>query len=356
MYNKLIDIGGKHIGKEKPVFIIAEAGVNHNGKLRIAKKLVNAAHWAGADAIKFQTFKADDLVSKNIDMADYQKKNMGISGKQVEILKKLELNNDDFKELKKYCDKKGILFLSTPHTEDAIDFLEPLVPLYKIGSGDLTNIPFLLKIAKIGRPMIISTGMATIEEIRETLAFVNKYNRNIILLHCTTSYPCQINEVNLRAMQTLEKEFGCLVGYSDHTLGINVMVMASRFGATVIEKHLTLDKDMEGPDHKASIDTIELKEAIYKIRDPTYNVIYNEEVLGSAEKKPTKSEINISPFIRKSIISSRNIKKGEKFSNKNLIIKRPGNGIQPKYIYDICKKRAKNNIIKDTIIKWEEIR
>ena len=348
--DKVIDIGGKKIGKGKPVFIIAEAGVNHNGKLRIAKQLVHAAKWAGADAIKFQTFKAEDLVSENVDMANYQKKNTGISGKQIEMLKKLELNNHDFIDLKKYCDRKGILFLSTPHTRDAIDFLEPLIPLYKIGSGDLTNIPFLLKIAKIGKPMIISTGMATIEEIRESLDQINKYNKNTILLHCTTSYPCPITEVNLRAMQTLEKEFGCLVGYSDHTLGINVMVTAARFGAVIIEKHLTLDKDMEGPDHKASIDPIELKEAIHKIRDPTHNVIYSGEVLGSAEKRPTKSELAISPFIRKSILSSRNINKGEKFSNKNLIIKRPGTGLQPKYYNELLKKIAKVNIKEGTPI------
>ena len=187
--DKVIDIGGKKIGKGKPVFIIAEAGVNHNGKLRIAKQLVHAAKWAGADAIKFQTFKAEDLVSDKVDMANYQKKNTGISGKQIEMLKKLELNNHDFIDLKKYCDRKGILFLSTPHTRDAIDFLEPLIPLYKIGSGDLTNIPFLLKIAKIGKPMIISTGMATIEEIRESLDQINKYNKHqTFLLKSITNF------------------------------------------------------------------------------------------------------------------------------------------------------------------------
>ena len=350
--DKVIDIGGKRIGKGKLVFMIAEAGVNHNGKLRVAKQLVHAAKWAGADAIKFQTFTSENLVTEHAGMANYQIKNTKYQS-QLKMLKDLELNEKEFKELKEHCDKKGILFLSTPHTEDAIDFLEPLVPIYKVGSGDLTNTPFLVKLAKKGKPILLSTGMSNLEEVREAVNSIKSFNQRLVIMHCTTSYPCARKEVNLRAMQTIGKEFDCLVGYSDHTLGTDVMVMSVAMGATVVEKHLTLDTTMKGPDHKASIDPIEFREGVYKVRNiQKYNVALDEEVLGSSEKKPTKSELTITPLIRKGIFSSKSIKSNEKFTPYNLAIKRPGKGLPPKYLNEIINKRSRMDIRKDTPIRF----
>src|SRR3989338_1215755 len=234
---KNIDIGKHEIGEGKPCFIIAEAGVNHNGNLNLAKNLVDAAFNAGADAVKFQTFRSENLATEKASRAKYQEENVGGSETQLQMLKKLELDYNDFKSLKKYCDVKGIIFLSTPHTDDAIDFLDRLVPAFKIGSGDLTNIPFLKEVAKKHKPMILGTGMATMEEVKEALnAIYEERNRDVIMLHCTTNYPCPRNEVNLRAMETMMEELDCLVGYSDHTLGIDVAQMAAKLGAVVIEK------------------------------------------------------------------------------------------------------------------------
>jgi N-acetylneuraminate synthase/N,N'-diacetyllegionaminate synthase len=346
---KKIKIGNKLIGEEKPCFIIAEAGVNHNGSLELAKKLVDGAKEVGVDAIKFQTFKAEDLVTKKTEMASYQKKNMGKKESQFEMLKKLELTERDFIELKKYCDKKGIIFLSTPHTEDAIDFLESLVPVYKIGSGDLTNLPFLEKVARKQKPIILSTGMATLNEIREAVNTIKKERNNkIILLHCTTNYPCPLEEVNLRAMLTLKKEFNLPVGYSDHTLGILVPIMAVAMGAKIIEKHFTLDKNLPGPDHKASLEPKELKEMVESIR----NV---EKALGNGIKRPTKNEEKIKSFVRKTIVAKVNIPKGIKITKEMLSIKRAGVGIEPKYLKKIIGKVAKKNIVKEEIITWGKI-
>jgi N,N'-diacetyllegionaminate synthase len=253
------------IGIGKPCFIIAEAGVNHNGDMKLAKELVDAAVLAGVDAVKFQTFKSEDLVTESAQMAEYAKKNTGKEESQLAMLRRLELKNEDFIELKKYCDKKGIMFLSTAHTADAVNVLNPLMPAFKIPSGDATNIPFLAAVAKKKKPMIVSTGMADLKEVALAVATIKKQgNSKIILLHCTTNYPCPLDQVNLRAMLTLGKEFKLPIGYSDHTEGIWVSVMAVVMGATVIEKHFTLDKDMPGPDHKASLDPQELKEMVEK--------------------------------------------------------------------------------------------
>lgn len=356
-----IKIGNKIIGKNGHCFIIAEAGVNHNGNVEIAEKLVDVAKDAGADAVKFQTFKSKDLVTANADRAEYQKRNTkNACGKesQLQMLKKLELSHKDFKLIKNYCDEKGILFLSTPHTGDAIDFLEALVPAYKIGSGDLTNIPFLKKIAKKGKPMILGTGMATMEEVKEALqAIYEEDNKEVIVLHCTTNYPCPKNEVNLRAMQTMQKELDCLIGYSDHTLGINISLMAAKLGAVVIEKHFTLDKNMEGPDHKASLEPQEFKNLVCSIRNNKFKDIdLEEEVLGSPEKKPNTSEIEIAKVARKSIVASKDIKEGEILSFGNLAIKRPGTGLKPKETYNMIGKIADKSIKKDELISFEKIR
>ena len=344
-----IKIGNKLIGKGTPCFIIAEAGVNHNGNINLAKRLIDVAKEAGVDAVKFQTFKAENLVTETAEVADYQKKNIGKKETQLKMLKKLELREEDFFELRKYCNKKQIIFLSTPHTENAVDFLEPLVPAYKIGSGDLTNIPFLEKIAKKRKPIILSTGMANLKEVRGAVKTIKKTRNNkIILLHCTVSYPCPLEEVNLRAIQTLKKEFNLLVGYSDHTLGILVPIMAVTLGARVIEKHFTLDKNLPGPDHKASIGPEELKKMVMAIRNA-------EKVLGSSIKKPTKSEEKIKKVGRKSIVAKVDIPKGTKIIQDMLIIKRPGTGIEPRHINMIVGRKTKKDIKSNELISFKKL-
>ena len=246
--------------------------------------------------------------------------------------------------------EKNIIFLSTPHSGDAINFLESLVPVYKIGSGDLTNLPFLEKIAEKKKPMILSTGMATSGEVEEAVNAIKKTGNNkIILLHCTTNYPCPLNEVNLKVMETMEKEFNLPVGYSDHTLGITVPIMAATMGAQVIEKHFTLDRNLPGPDHKASLEPQELKEMVKAIRD-------TEKALGSGIKRPTKSEEKIKKVARKSIIAKIDIPQGVKITESMLTIKRPGGGIEPKYLRTVTGKRTKNFIRKDSLIKWKMVK
>jgi len=338
---KVIKIGNKSIGEGQPTFIIAEAGVNHNGKIELAKKLVEIAANAGADAVKFQTYKSENLVTEKTAVADYARKNTGRNISQMEMIKSLELKYNDFEKLKNYCDKKNIIFLSTPHSFDAIDFLEDLVPAYKFGSGDITNIPTLKYAAKKGKPMILGTGMSTIKEIKNAMSVIkSEGNNQIIALHCTTSYPCSLEEVNLRAMKKMQNELGCLIGYSDHTLGAIVPIAATAMGATVIEKHFTISKKLPGPDHKASLEPDELKEMIKEIR----NV---EKILGSYEKKPTKSEEKIMKLVRKSIFANQNISKGSKISKNMVGIKRPGNGLSPSQIDKIVGKKAKRDIKKD---------
>ncbi|MBS3121391.1 N-acetylneuraminate synthase [Candidatus Woesearchaeota archaeon] len=345
-----IKIGDKLIGKDQPCFIIAEAGVNHNGNIEIAKRLIDAAIEAKADAVKFQTFKSENLVTQKADMASYQEKNIGKIETQFEMLKKLEMKYSDFERLKKYCDDKGIIFLSTPHTEDASEALVDLVPAFKLGSGDLNNLPFLKKIAKYEKPIILPTGMSTMNEVKEALKTIYKEgNKQVIALHCTTNYPCPYEEVNLKAMQAMQNELDCLVGYSDHTLGIIVPVMAVTSGAVLIEKHFTLDKNMEGPDHKASLNAKELKEMVQQIR-------IAEKSFGSNVKEPTKSELSIMKVVRKSIVAKIDIKKGSVITEYMLIIKRPGTGIEPKYINTIVGKTAKKDITKDKLIKREDIK
>lgn len=346
---KTIKISNKPVGEGYPTFIIAEAGVNHNGKLEQAKKLIDIAVEAGADAVKFQTFKSENLVSSNLENADYVKKNIGKKLTQSEMIKSLELKYEEFKELKNYCDKKGIIFLSTPHSFDAIDFLEDLVPAYKFGSGDITNMPALKHAAKKGKPIILSTGMSTLNEVKFAIdAIKSEGNNQIITLHCTTDYPCPIKEVNLRAMITMQKELDCLVGYSDHTSGIITPIVATALGAVIIEKHFTIDKNLPGPDHKASLEPDELKRMVNKIRE-------TEEILGSYEKKPTKSEEKIMNLVRKSIVAIKEIEKGT-IINKNMIaVKRPGVGVSPSQIDKIIGKKAKRTIAKDEIFQADMV-
>lgn len=343
----IIKISSKTISYKSPVFIIAEAGVNHNGKLDLALKMVDAAKNAGADAIKFQTFKAEDVVTAQGKMADYQKKNIGKTESQIEMLRKLELKEEFYGPIIKRCRQKKIIFLSSPHGGfGSVDFLQSLnVPAFKFGSGDLNNLPVLQYAAGFKKPIIIGTGMGTMEEVKEAVDCIKRAGNNkIIVLHCTTNYPCPLDEVNLKAMQTMMQKLSVLVGYSDHTLGIQVPIMAAALDACTIEKHFTLNKNMKGPDHKASTEPDELKEMVDKIRKV-------KTILGSKIKKPNKSEVSIIKTVRKSIVSLCNIKKGKKFTKDNIGIKRPGNGLAPKYYFHILGKIAKKNISKDGLIK-----
>lgn len=346
---KTVKIANKLVGEGQSTFIIAEAGVNHNGKIKLAKKLVQIAVDAGADAVKFQTYKSEGVVTKRVNSADYVKKNLGVNISQIDMIKSLELNYNDFEKLKDYCDKKNIIFLSTPHSFDAIDFLERLVPAYKIGSGDITNIPTLKHIAKKSKPIILGTGMSTLDEVKLAINAIKvEGNKQIIALHCTTSYPSSFDEVNLRAMKKMQNELDCIIGYSDHTLGILVPIIATAFGATVIEKHFTIDKNLPGPDHKASLEPGELKNMIKEIRN-------TEKILGQFEKKPTESEKKIMKLVRKSIVAKQDIAKGSVIDENMVVIKRPGTGLKPSNIEKIIGKKAKHNILKDEIFNLEMV-
>lgn len=308
------------------VFIIAEAGVNHNGSIELAKKLIDVAVEAGVDAVKFQTFKAEKLVSKNAGKADYQKETTDKEESQFDMIKKLELDLDTHKELIAYCKTKNTMFLSTPFDHDSIELLDDLgLEIFKIPSGEITNLPYLRHIGKLAKKVILSTGMADMGEIEDALDVLvgaGTKKENITILHANTMYPTPMEDVNLRAMVTIGKTFDIAFGYSDHTLGIEVDIAAVAMGAVCIEKHFTLDKTMQGPDHKASLEPDELKAMVKAIR----NI---ELSLGSGIKKPSKSEMPNMQIARKSIVAKVNIKKGEILSEKNLAVKRPGNGINP---------------------------
>lgn len=327
-------------------YIIAEAGVNHNGDFNKAKTMVIEAKKAGADAVKFQTFISSNLVSAFALKADYQKKTTAQAESQLEMLQKLELTFEQFTLLSRHSNEVGIDFLSTPFDNDSIDFLSTLrMPVWKIPSGEITNKPYLLKIEQTKRPIILSTGMSTMEEIAEALEIFKNYDRNIItLLHCNTEYPTPYGDVNLNAMKTLKEAFGVRVGYSDHTRGIEVAVAAVALGASVIEKHFTLDNNMPGPDHKASLEPAELSEMVKAIR----NV---EQALGDGVKKPSPSEIKNISIARKSIVASRDICQGESFTEGNITVKRPGDGLSPMKWFDILGKTANRDFIRDEKIE-----
>lgn len=330
----------------KKTLIIAEAGVNHNGSLELAKRLALQAKKSGADIVKFQTLNVDALVSENAKMAEYQRTNMGKEESQKDMLRKLALSYDDFILLEKYCVEIGIKFLSTPFDLDSIDFLEKIgCNLWKIPSGEITNYPYLVKIARTNKPVILSTGMSTMEEVREAVTILKDNNSGkITLLHCTTQYPTPYEEVNLKAMISLKEEFGCSVGYSDHTQGIAVPIAATAMGAEIIEKHFTLDRNMEGPDHKASLEPAELEEMIKNIR-----II--DLALGDGQKKPMPSEIANKSVARKSIIASCEIKEGELLTDENLTTKRPGDGISPMQWKNIIGTKAIRDFKKDELIE-----
>lgn len=331
------------------VLIIAEAGVNHNGSMELAKKLIDAAADAGADIVKFQTFKASNLVSKTAKKAEYQKQNINDGDdSQYEMLKKLELDIAMHLELITYCKEKEMEFLSTGFDEESIDLLDKLnVSLFKIPSGEITNKPYLQHIARKGKPIIISTGMATLGEIEDALKVLmdEGIERNqITVLHCNTEYPTPIQDVNLKAMLTIRDAYKVEVGYSDHTLGIEVPIAAVALGASIIEKHFTLDRNMDGPDHKASLEPNELKGMVKAIR----NI---ELALGDGIKSASKSENKNKEIARKSIIAIKDIKDGEIFTENNLGVKRPGNGISPMRWDELMGKQAKRDFTVDDLIE-----
>ena len=333
------------MNNQKKVFIIAEAGDNHNGDYDTALKLVDKAVEAGADCVKFQTFVTERVISKLAEKADYQKESTGTGESQYDMEKKLELSFEQFRQIKKYCEQKKIMFLSTPFDLESIDFLQEIdIPFWKIPSGEITNLPYLEKIAHTGKDVIMSTGMCTMEEIQKAIDILKKNGAGkITLLHCNTEYPTPYEDVNLRAMKTMAETFGVEVGYSDHTKGIEVPIAAAAMGAVVIEKHFTLDKNMPGPDHKASLEPYELKQMVQSIR----NI---EKALGSSEKKPSASEIKNIDIARKSIVAKKTIKKGEELTEDNLDIKRPGNGISPMCWYDLFGTKAVKDFSEDELI------
>lgn len=311
----------------KHVLVIAEAGVNHNGSLILAKQLVDKAVEAGVDIVKFQTFKSELLVSKVAKQAEYQQRNIGKKDEgQLAMLKRLELSQQDHEELIAYCEEKGIRFFSTAFDMDSIDYLHSLnMGLWKIPSGEVTNYPYLRKIAQYREPVILSTGMCELSDIEAAVKVLLSFGvkrEDITILHCNTEYPTPFQDVNLRAMLEIGERFGVQVGYSDHTKGIEVPIAAVALGATVIEKHFTLDKNMEGPDHKASLEPEELKAMVEAIR----NI---EQALGTGHKTVSASERKNIEIARKSIVAARPIKMGEVLTEENITVKRPGNGISP---------------------------
>lgn len=329
------------------IFIIAEAGVNHNGSKELAMKMIDTAKEAGADAVKFQTFKAEKLVSRRAEKADYQKETTDGGESQFEMIKKLELDVDTHRELKQRCDDLGIIFMSTPFDHDSIDLLAELgLDIFKIPSGEITNLPYLRRIGRLNKKIILSTGMAEMSEIKDALDALQKAGTdkaNITVLHANTEYPTPMEDVNLRAMETIGREFGVRYGFSDHTQGIEADIAAAALGACVIEKHFTLDKNMPGPDHKASLEPHELKAMVKAIR----NI---EKAMGTGIKKPSPSETKNIKIARKSIVAAKSIKKGETLTEINLAVKRPGGGKSPMLWDSVVGTKAEKDYNEDDMI------
>ena len=330
--------------------IIAEAGVNHNGNFELAKKLVDKAVEAGADIVKFQTCKAENVISRYADKAEYQKVTTGEADSQLDMVRKLMLTYEEYGKLKEYCDEKGIEFLSTAFDLPSVDYLHSIgMKRWKIPSGEITNLPLLIKIAQLHEPIIMSTGMSELSEVADAVkVLIENGASDITLLHCTTEYPAPYEDVNLKAMETMRDAFDLPVGYSDHTKGLEIPVAAVARGACVIEKHFTLDRNMEGPDHKASIEPDELKQMVDMIR-------HVEVAIGDGVKKVSASEAKNQDIARKSIIASKAIKAGDVFSEENITTKRPGNGINPMRWFDLLGKTAKHDYKEDYLIEKDEL-
>lgn len=332
----------------KSVYVIAEAGVNHNGDVEMARQLIDAAKAAQADAVKFQTFKTEKILTRSAGMADYQKENLGSEDTQFQMIKALELSYSHFAELKAHAESIGIDFLSTPDDEESLDFLagELDLPWIKIGSGEVTNLPYLRKIAAKQKRMILSTGMSTLGEVERAVRTIRELNNGeLILLHCTTNYPCPPEEVNLRAMLTLRQAFDTRVGYSDHTLGSEVPVAAVALGAEIIEKHITLDKHMEGPDHRASLDPGEFREMVRQIRAI-------EVALGNGVKWPNPSEEKIKHLVRRRVVAARDMTAGTRLSPSDLRFKRANCGIFAEYADELIGMALNQGIEEDVPLDW----
>lgn len=345
-----ITIENKTISSTSPVFMIAEAGVNHNGDLGMARKLIEEAAACGADCIKFQTFSAERMVTKNAPKANYQLGTTDKTESQLDMLKKIELSPEHHMELKKFAEESNMIFMSTPFNFEDIDLLESIgVSAYKIGSGQIVELPFLRRIAGTGKPVFLSTGMANLDEIDEALKTIREAgNEKIILLQCTTNYPSRIEDANLRVIPAFQSAFNTLTGYSDHTIGEVAAISSVALGACVIEKHFTLDKNLPGPDHSSSITPDELKHLIEKIR-------HVESALGIAQKSPTEIEKENAVGVRRSIVASRNIKNGETINEGNITFKRPATGLSPRLYDSIIGKKAARDILSDEILQMDMI-
>ncbi len=343
-----IQIGDHWVGPGRPCYLIAEAGVNHNGAFERACRLVDAARAAGADAVKFQAFRADRLVTRAAPKAAYQRTTTGAAENQYEMLKRLELDDDAQRELARYCAARGIPFLATPFDEASADLLEALnVPAFKIGSGDLTNLPLLAHVARKGKPLIVSTGMADLDEVRAAVETIGRAGGPpLILLHCVSNYPADPAVVNLRAMATLAREFDVPVGYSDHTLGLDVPLAAVALGACVIEKHFTLDRNLPGPDHQASADPTELAALAQAIRRV-------ESALGDGRKRPAPAEADTAAAARRSLVAARAIKAGAILAAGDIALRRPGTGLPPARLAQVLGCRARVAIPAGTLLQME---
>lgn len=331
------------------VFIIAEAGVNHNGDIQTAFDLIDAAHLAGVDAIKFQTFKTEKIVTRSAQKADYQKNALAES--QFDMIKKLELSYAEFEKLQQYCHAIGLCFLSTPDESDSLDFLADVlhVPMLKIGSGEVNNLPFLKQIAAKNLPMILSTGMSTLGEVETAVGTIQAVsNAPLTLLHCTTNYPCPMDQVNLSAMLTLRDAFRLPVGYSDHTLGIEVPIAAAALGATVIEKHFTLDTDMAGPDHKASLDPQQLAAMVRSIR-------HIEAALGDGIKRPNADEEKTRQVVRKRLVATRDLAVGQVLTDQEIDFKRADSGIFVEHLDLVVGKKLIAAVSADSALQWQHL-
>ena len=346
----MTNTSNKNTDAQKKVFIIAEAGVNHNGSIALAKQLIDVAASSGADAVKFQTFTADEVVSTDAPKAEYQKQTTNSSESQLDMIKKLELSKEDHQELMDYANQKYIMFLSTPFDNGSVDLLIELgISLIKISSGEMTNHPFLKYIAKKGLPIILSTGMSTLEEVTEAISVIKDAGcKDLTLLHCTSNYPARVEDCNLMAMKTMADAFDVPVGYSDHTPGIYVSIAAAAMGVCVIEKHFTLDKNLPGPDHRASLEPAELEEMVRGIR-------MVEKARGSSVKAPVESELEVRDVARKSIVAKIDIPAGTVITDDMLAFKRPGTGISPKDSNMLIGKKTSQDIYKDEMLKFEKM-
>jgi N-acetylneuraminate synthase len=345
IFNRIIKVEDKVISDASAVFIIAEAGVNHNGDIDIAKQLIDVAVDAGVDAVKFQAFKTKNLIIDGVDKAPYQQKTTGNSESQFEMLKRLEINQDQNRELVRYCKSKNILFLSTPFDEESIDELAEIgIAAYKIASTDTTNLPFLRRVAQKGKPIILSTGMSYLPEVELALNEIYPYNKDVILLQCTANYPIKDEEANLKVVETYKSLFDIIVGYSDHSVGMGASLFSIPMGAKVVEKHFTLSKDEIGPDHRASLSPKELIEYVKEVRKV-------EKYLGSSIKKPSFAEIKTRQSLQKCLVANTDIKKGEVIQFDMIVGKRTGGiGISPIYYRDIVNKISSKNYKKNDII------